>query len=885
MCFQDNTSCEHTFNLFSEHTRLNGRSNLDQGTIQNVHQNSSCQEQVLDSAMDPIANYNGVGLNHVTNVGDNTQMLYNNCVFKQVELGNFGVQCQSDNTDKYHDIHCVAGKHFMVHFTNWQYIQQQTGKLNYIVYVDGLIDHVNNTNFYYLSFDCENRATLFRCDNIPEGMLTIVYSDWCFITQSIVNTGTDDIDICSETIVDPQVAFENYQKDCVVQKYFHMSYEKYMECIIDAIIEKQEVQHCSFTEKCIKDKVHQTNSRCTSTVTNPVLTTTNSSERELSSSNMGEPLNYYTEHGATGRDIYLPEKQLGHLTLQTDRFEFIGPDRQVTAVDDIDQYLHIAEIIKGTGKPNYKAARIPVKSDLNLEAWEDCLRDYPDKRLFQYLKFGFPLSMKEPNELSNTQVVNHYSALQYPEQVLQYLNKEREWGAILGPFDHPPTDHFHCSPLLSRPKDGSDRRIILNLSYPQGRSVNGQVDRDLFDGSKFALKLPTIDNIVSAIKEVGQEAVIAKIDVARAFRNLRVDPADALKFGIKWDNKYFLDRGIAFGWVHGTSAFQMVSDAVTYIMAKRQHRVLAYIDDYIIISSPDTATKAFDELSQLLRDLGLPINQKKVSSPGRALTCLGIFVDLDRNTLSIDEAKLQSILSECQKFATKKHTTKKGFQSLLGKLIYVQKCVKPARIFINRMLNLLRTNSHRNRIHLDQEFFRDLNWFLKFLPGFNGVTCIGKETIPEDHTLHVDASLTGLGGVWANRVYASPIIQLTQFDLKIVHLEMLNILVALRVWKNFWRHSIVRIFCDNKAVVQVAESGKTKDPYLAACIRNIWLITATYDIDLVIEHIQGTQNIIADCLSRLYSHKPTNLNLLQNLKNNFMWEKVHTEDLNLDLSI
>ena len=74
----------------------------------------------------------------------------------------------------------------------------------------------------------------------------------------------------------------------------------------------------------------------------------------------------------------------------------------------------------------------------------------------------------------------------------------------------------------------------------------------------------------------------------------------------------------------------------------------------------------------------------------------------------------------------------------------------------------------------------------------------------------MDASLTGLGGVWANRVYASPIIQLTQFDLKIVHLEMLNILVALRIWKIFWIHSTVRIFCDNKAVVQVAESGKLR---------------------------------------------------------------------------
>ena len=503
-------------------------------------------------------------------------MWYNDCVFEHVEPGNHGVQCESGNIDKQCNIKYESGSHFMVHFTNWQYVQQETGIVSYIVYIDGLMDHVNNTKFYYFTPDCGNKATIFRYANIPDGMLTIVYSEWCVIKHSRGNESTYDTGTCLQSVVDPQVAFENYQKDCVVQKYFHMSYERYMQCIIDAIIEKQEIPHDSLSSRGMKDNVHMDNSRCISTVTNPTLTKTNGSKSEPLSPSMGEVLDYYTEQGVTGGDVYFPEKQLGHLTLQTDNFEFIGPDRQVTDSDNIDQYLHIAETIRATGKPNYMAARIPVKSGLNLEAWEDCLRDYPDKRLFQYLKFGFPLSLKDPEELSNTQVVNHYSALQYLDQVIQYLNKERDWGAILGPLDHPPTDHFHCSPLLSRPKDGSDRRIILNLSYPQGKSVNDHVDRDFFDGSKFALKLPTIDNIVSVIEEIGEAALIAKIDVARAFRNLRVDPSDALKFGIKWDNKYFLDKRITFGWVHGTSAFQMVSDAVTYVMSKRQHKVLSY---------------------------------------------------------------------------------------------------------------------------------------------------------------------------------------------------------------------------------------------------------------------------------------------------------------------
>ena len=265
----------------------------------------------------------------------------------------------------------------------------------------------------------------------------------------------------------------------------------------------------------------------------------------------------YTKHGAMGQDIYFPEKQLGHVTLQADGFEFIFPDRQVTEIHNIDQYLDIA---KETGQPIL--ARIPFKSDLNLHAWEHHLGDYQDKRLLHYLKFGFPLSLRNSDELCNAQIVNHYSALQYPDQVLQYINKEIAWGGILCPLDYPPSDHFHYSPLLTRPKDGSDRRIILDLSYPQGKSVNDFVDRDSFDGSKFALKLPTMDNILSELDKVGEGALIAKSDVAQAFRNLRVGPAHALKFGIKWDNKHFLDTEIVFVWVYSTSAFQMVSISV-----------------------------------------------------------------------------------------------------------------------------------------------------------------------------------------------------------------------------------------------------------------------------------------------------------------------------------
>ena len=82
---------------------------------------------------------------------------------------------------------------------------------------------------------------------------------------------------------------------------------------------------------------------------------------------------------------------------------------------------------------------------------------------------------------------------------------------------------------------------------------------------------------------------------------------------------------------------------------------------------------------------------------------------------------------------------------------------------------------------------------------------------------------------------------------------MLNIVLALRTWGSYWKHHKINFFCDNLAVVQVVKSSKTKDKFLAAYIRNIWLISASDDIEIIIKHIEGKKNVIADLLSRLHS--------------------------------
>ena len=65
-----------------------------------------------------------------------------------------------------------------------------------------------------------------------------------------------------------------------------------------------------------------------------------------------------------------------------------------------------------------------------------------------------------------------FSAKHYPKAIDQYLQKEIEFGAILRPLDPSEDLKIYCSPLMTRSKDLDKHEFILDLSYPQGGSVN-----------------------------------------------------------------------------------------------------------------------------------------------------------------------------------------------------------------------------------------------------------------------------------------------------------------------------------------------------------------------------------------------------------------------------
>ena len=120
-------------------------------------------------------------------------------------------------------------------------------------------------------------------------------------------------------------------------------------------------------------------------------------------------------------------------------------------------------------------SQIQISSQLKADVWERHLQGYWDSQLLFLIRYGFPLDFDYSTPLQSVDK-NHTSANEFTEDIQAYITEEQAFGAMLGPFKEPRIKDLHISPFLTREKLGaSHRRIIVDLSFPHGHSVNSGV--------------------------------------------------------------------------------------------------------------------------------------------------------------------------------------------------------------------------------------------------------------------------------------------------------------------------------------------------------------------------------------------------------------------------
>ena len=234
---------------------------------------------------------------------------------------------------------------------------------------------------------------------------------------------------------------------------------------------------------------------------------------------------------------------------------------------------------RATG-PNASTLRLPVPSKLNIPEWRSRLRHYPERDLCDFLKFGWPTGHASTLNIPASSQTNHRSARANPQIIAAFLSKECELGATCGPFSsNPLTSQLVTSPLQIAYSRSGKPRVVVDLSFPPGRSINSGIPSDTYLGEPFSLRLPGIDALLDIIRSKGPGCHIFKKDLSHAYRQLRIDPRDYHLLGFRHEGLLYFNFAPPFGLRSAAMMCHRTTSAVTYMFKALGYDCTNYIDD------------------------------------------------------------------------------------------------------------------------------------------------------------------------------------------------------------------------------------------------------------------------------------------------------------------
>ena len=202
------------------------------------------------------------------------------------------------------------------------------------------------------------------------------------------------------------------------------------------------------------------------------------------------------------------------------------------------------------GSPRLPEHCYAVVSLVQVLFWRKQLETLPDQQFAELilngLEKGFRIGFRPKGSPLESARCNLLSTMDHPREVSAYIKKEvaarcvvrldsprqaREWGV-------------HFSPLGVIPKKGRPNqwRLIMDLSAPSGASVNDGISQELC-----FCKYSTVADAARQVLAPGKGALLAKMDIKHAYRNIPVAPEDRHLLGFQWNGCAYIEMVLPFG--------------------------------------------------------------------------------------------------------------------------------------------------------------------------------------------------------------------------------------------------------------------------------------------------------------------------------------------------
>ena len=519
-------------------------------------------------------------------------------------------------------------------------------------------------------------------------------------------------------------------------------------------------------------------------------------------------------------------------------------------------YIYYDDLYKlsiSGGTPIAALSAIPPPSPVVVSSMAAHLSSYPDQRLANYilsgLRLGFRIGVSDCFQVRPS-ARNHPSCQDNPSAVGAYLLSEQAAGRIVCMGGYNQRD-IHVSPLGLVPKgnQGTAWRMIVDLSHPDGRSVNDDISPDLC-----SLSYPSVDNAVEYILTLGRFTELVKVDLKNAYRMLPIHPGDRHLLGMQWDSGVYVDLCLPFGLRSAPKIFTAFSDVLAWILLKcGVKHLIHYLDDFLFFGSPftDEGGRFLSIALEVLAELGVPVSMDKLEGPSTTVTFLGILVDTVRLELRLPDDKLSRLRALVSGWLGRRSGRRSELESLLGHLSHAAVVVRPGRIFLRQLFSVMSRASKRHHfVHLDTVAKADLAWWNCFLQHWHGASFL---TPSEPVAVHVYSDASGSFGCGAFTSMMEWIqvewpVSWQEVDISVK--ELVPVVMAAAVWGRSWRQCHIIFHSDNAAVVAVVQRKTAKHPSLLHLVRCLYFYAAHFHFSYDAQHVPGVVNVAADALSR-----------------------------------
>ncbi len=315
------------------------------------------------------------------------------------------------------------------------------------------------------------------------------------------------------------------------------------------------------------------------------------------------------------------------------------------------------------------------------------------------------------------------------DAIADWLHK----GFAAGPLDEEEVPAgAKVNSIMCREKPNGSVRIILNMSAPEGFSVNDGIDpRD------FPTVMSSTEKWLDVLDRVGRGCSICKIDWADAYKHIAVRKEDLPLLYFEWLGKFFVELCLIIGSASSPGIYDRLAKTVLDLCLQASgfpaDWVIQHLDDICAAAPKGSAWLGeFDKAyKQLANELGVRLAPR--DSPDKAFglctsgTVLGVHYDTVSWTWGIPQEKLAKLAKLVKALLGASVARQDTIQSIVGRIVHMKPLVPDGRFHMDHLNSLLAVGTKGcEKVELTAGFKRQLHFWLTML-----VACSGRCSIPD----------------------------------------------------------------------------------------------------------------------------------------------------------